>query len=107
LNSQPSPAPHWYAIDFGKPVNLARAELAFFEDKTTFAAPDRVTLEYWRDGRWKPLASARPVANGITRIDRPARQVSRIRALMSPAGGRAMRLIELKAISDWVPHGRR
>lgn len=99
-SSQPSPAQQWYAIDFGKPVDLARAELAFFEDKTTFAAPRQLTMEYWQDGRWKPLASVRPVANGITRIDQPARQASRIRALMTPARGRAMRLVEFKAISD-------
>lgn len=99
-SSQPSPAQQWYAIDFGKPIDLARAELAFFEDKNTFAAPGKVAVEYWQDGRWQPLASARPVANGITRIDRPVRQVSRIRAVMTPTRGRAIRLVEFKAISD-------
>lgn len=94
-----SSRPQWYAIDFGKPVDLDRVELAFFEDGAAFAAPRKVTVEYWQDGRWKPLASAGPVANGITRLDWSRHRVSRIRALMTPSRARPIRLVEFKALS--------
>lgn len=99
-NSRPSSGRQWYAIDFGKPIDLGRAELAFFDDGTALAAPARVTVEGWQDDRWKPLASTRPLANGVTRLDWPTRGISRIRALMTPSHAEAIRLVEFKAISE-------
>ncbi len=102
-DSAPSPDTQWYAVDFGKPVRVDRAELAFFEDGTRFAAPSAVAVEYWQDGRWHKLASGTAVANGITNLRWSTRQMTRLRAIMTPTDGRAIRLAEFKALSSEDP----
>jgi hypothetical protein len=99
-DSSPSAKPQWYAVDFGKTVTLGRAELAFFADDTTFAAPRTVVVDVFRDGRWRKVAVGTvPLANGITQVAWPAVQAERIRVTMMPIAGRAIRLAELKAFS--------
>ncbi len=90
----------WYEVDFGQAVTVDRAELAFFDDGAQFAAPISVTVQYWQDGRWHDLARGKPVANGISDYRWDSRPITRIRALMKPAGKRAIRLAEFKAISS-------
>jgi hypothetical protein len=99
-DSAASSKPQWYALDFGKPVDLGRAELAFFADGKRFAAPRRVTVEAWRDGGWHALAApVRPLANGVTQVQWPAVQASRLRVTIEPAAGYAIRLAEVKAFA--------
>lgn len=97
------PAPsgkQWYSIDFGRAVNLAAAELAFFDDGKTRRVPESVTFEFWRDGKWQSLASTRPVANGVTRLDWAGTNADRIRVSITPKNGRGFRLAELRAIAS-------
>ncbi len=87
-------------MDFGKPVTLGRAELAFFADGSRFAAPRTIVVEAWRGGRWSKVASGTvPLANGITQVAWPAVESDRIRVVMTPSTGRAIRLAELKAFA--------
>jgi hypothetical protein len=87
----------WFALDLGTPTRLDRAELAFFADRTAFAAPARVVAERWTGTAWMPLAEARAVANGITELRWPAGETSRVRVRMiGDRPGRRFRLIELK-----------
>ena len=88
-------------MDFGKTVALGSAELAFFADGGTFAAPRKVRVEAWRDGRWQAVATpaAAPLANGVTRLTWAPVQAERIRVVMTPAGKKAIRLAELKAFA--------
>ncbi|WP_260925788.1 MGH1-like glycoside hydrolase domain-containing protein [Novosphingobium sp. 9] len=101
-NSAPGTAPQWYAVDFGKPVTLSAAELAFFDDGKGYAVPADASLEYRdaRDGAWHPLGKANPLANGVTRVTFPARTVTQIRVTMTPTNGKAIRLAEFKALSE-------
>jgi hypothetical protein len=99
-DSAPSAKPQWYSVDFGKTVTLGRAELAFFADDSTFAAPRTVVVEVFNAGRWRKVASGTvPIANGITQVAWPAVEAERIRVTMNPATGRAIRLAELKAFA--------
>ncbi|MEJ5977391.1 glycosyl hydrolase family 65 protein [Novosphingobium sp. PS1R-30] len=90
--------PEWFAIDLGRPMPLAQAELAFFADARRFAAPRGVEIEIWRDGQWHSVAkpAGAPLANGITRLDWPTVATDRVRLRMIPAGKQAIRLVEFK-----------
>nr|WP_232491870.1 glycosyl hydrolase family 65 protein [Novosphingobium kaempferiae] len=99
-DSDASGKPQWYALDFGKAVTLGSAELAFFADAARFAAPRKVTVEVWRDGRWQAVGTpVVPLANGVTRVTWPAVEAERLRVNMVPAKGRAIRLAEVKAFA--------
>ncbi|KKW93905.1 MGH1-like glycoside hydrolase domain-containing protein [Sphingobium chungbukense] len=101
-SSAPSPAGQWYAIDFGKPVVLGRAELAFFADGKGFAVPRGYRLQAMIGGGWKTIATPRgsPVADGITFLRWPAIRTDKVRLLMTPKGGKAIRLVEFKLFQD-------
>jgi hypothetical protein len=98
-DSAASSARQWYALDFGKTVTLGRAELAFFADGRGFAAPSEVAVEAWRDGRWRRVATAKPVANGVTALRWSAVPTERLRVTMMPSAGKAIRMAELKAFA--------
>lgn len=95
-------ADQWYAVDFGKPVTLGSTELAFFADGAKFAAPRKVRVEAWTNGKWQQVAApaAKPLANGVTRLSWSPITAERLRVTMSPANGKAIRLAELKAFAD-------
>lgn len=97
-SSEPGPIRQWYAIDFGRPTRLERAELAFFADGGRFAAPLAYRLQAWSGAEWVDLSAraGTPVANGVTRVDWPAVTTSRIRILFDLRPNRAMRLVEAK-----------
>lgn len=88
----------WYAIDFGRPVRLDRAEIAFFADGARFAAPKRYWIETWVNGAWRALGGAAdaPLANGITHARWPAMETRKVRIAMRLPKGKAVRLIEFK-----------
>lgn len=87
----------WFAVDLGKPTTLSRAELAFFADGKTYAAPARAVVERWADGAWRPVAQVRPTANGVTDLRWPATEASRMRVRMTGTdAARRFRLVELK-----------
>ncbi|NJR79505.1 MGH1-like glycoside hydrolase domain-containing protein [Sphingomonas corticis] len=97
-SSAPAPAAQWYAVDFGKPVSLSRAELAFFADGGRYAVPRGYRVQAWVDGTWQDLRARAdaPLANGITHARWPATTTSRVRVTFDLAPNRAMRLVELK-----------
>ncbi|WP_380871466.1 hypothetical protein ACFB49_24870 [Sphingomonas sp. DBB INV C78] len=88
----------WYVVDLGKPTALARAELAFFADGRSFAAPQSWRLQVWTGGGWRdlPVPAGKPVANGVTHAQWPTTETSKVRLLMSQRPGRATRLVEIK-----------
>lgn len=94
-NSDDQPQ-QWFAVDFGKPIALARAELAFFADQA-IAPPAELKIQGWDGKVWIALASPRPIANGITNATWQQARVSRLRIMMRAAPGKRIRLIELKA----------
>ena len=90
-------APQWYAVDFGKPVSVARAELAFFADGKEFAAPRSLRIQIWDGSRWKSLgAPATPVANGITTVGWTPVSARKIRVSVPQAPAKRTRLVEFK-----------
>ncbi|OAN55790.1 glycogen debranching protein [Sphingobium sp. TCM1] len=97
-SSAPSPARQWYAIDLGRPVDIARAELTFFADGKGFAVPETYRLQAWIDGDWRDVATpkGRPVANGVTGLRWSARRTSKVRLLFAQPSGKAVRLVEFK-----------
>jgi len=97
-SSDPGSVRQWYAIDFGKPVTIDRAELAFFADGGRFAAPAAYTMQTWDGAGWRDLAvhADAPVANGITHATWPKLTTSRVRFLFEQRPHRAMRLVEAK-----------
>ena len=87
----------WFAVDFGQPVTVSRAELAFFEGDA-IGAPAGATVQGWRDGAWIDLAQiAAPLANGVTAASWTPATVSKLRVTMRAKAGKRIRLIELKA----------
>jgi hypothetical protein len=101
-SSAPSPTPQWYAIDLGKPVDLARAELAFFADGKGFAAPQSYRIQAWVDGDWRDIATPKgsPVANGVTDIGWLPIQTNKVRLLFTQPSGKATRLAEFKLFEE-------
>ena len=88
----------WYAIDFGRPVRLASAELAFFADGAAIDAPASVRVQRWTGADWADVAaSTAPVANGITPLRWAATESAKLRVVMAPRPGRRIRLVEMKA----------
>lgn len=97
-DSDESVKPQWFTIDFGRPVRLSRAELAFFADGKRFAAPSEYRLQMpwqggWRDIRAKAQA---PLANGITEAAWNEIVTDRVRLIVRQQGGKRMRLAEIK-----------
>lgn len=97
--SQGSARKQWYAVDFGKPTALDGVTLGFFDDGKQIAAPEKLLVEGWRDGRWLRLGEAVPVANGETQLSWSRGEFSKLRATMTAVDGKAVRLAELKAYS--------
>ncbi|MCJ2179655.1 MGH1-like glycoside hydrolase domain-containing protein [Novosphingobium album (ex Hu et al. 2023)] len=101
--SAPSNDSQWFEVNFGKPVDADTAELAFFDDGHSISAPVSVTIEGLSADRWHPLAQARPLANGITRLRWSKRAVSRLKVRMDPVRARSIRLVEFRASSSASP----
>jgi hypothetical protein len=97
-SSAPSPATQWYAVDFGKPVAVSRAELAFFADAKTFSAPSAYRLQAWIGEGWRDIdaVSDRPIGNGITRARWKGMTTSKVRLLIRQPSGKRTRLAEIK-----------
>lgn len=88
----------WFALDLGQPRSLARAELAFYADGKTFAAPVSYRLQVRRGDKWEDLAvgTGPAIANGITSLRWNPAAVHELRLIVSPRQGHSVRLIELK-----------
>ncbi|SNS11662.1 F5/8 type C domain-containing protein [Sphingomonas laterariae] len=101
-SSAPAGDEQWYAIDLGRPMPLARAELAFFDDGTAFAAPGHYRLQAMVGGAWRDLpgAEGQPVANGVTHVAWPNVTASGVRVVMRQRPGRAIRLVEFKLFAE-------
>ncbi|WP_267388442.1 discoidin domain-containing protein [Sphingomonas sp. GC_Shp_3] len=87
----------WFAVDFGKPVTLTRAELSFFAGGA-FAAPDSYALEYQADGQWRPLPTQRgaPRANATAAVTFQPVRTTAVRLVIRKAPGAQVRLAEIK-----------
>ncbi len=93
-----SRAPQWFAIDFGKSIRVSRAEIAFFADGKTFAAPRSYRLQVHSAGRWQDIAVAgtQAIANGIIQRAWGATDADRVRLIVRQQPGKRSRLVELK-----------
>lgn len=88
----------WYAVDLGRPMDVARAELAFMADGKMLAAPDSYRIEAEIGGQWRSVAAKAdgPIANGVTGATWPTLRASRFRIVMQVPRDRAVRLAEVK-----------
>jgi hypothetical protein len=87
----------WFEVDFGKPTPVSAAELSFFADDKTLAAPARYRLEAWKDGKWIEVAkAAAPSANGVDRTAWTPVTAMKLRAVFDLSPGKDMRLVEMK-----------
>lgn len=43
---------NWFALDFGKPVEISSLNIHLFADNKTFGAPDSIRIEYQTGGQW-------------------------------------------------------
>ena len=87
----------WFSVDFGKEQTLSSAELAFFADGKTFAAPAAARLQVQQGNNWVDVARPKPVANGVTKARWKPVTGRQLRVLMTVPKGKAIRLVELKA----------
>lgn len=87
----------WFAVDFGKPVTLGRAEVSFFAGGA-FAMPDSYRLEYRVNGAWQPLETngAAPRANATNVLSWQPIRTDAIRLAIRKPVGRQVRLAEMK-----------
>ncbi|MDI1297527.1 MAG: discoidin domain-containing protein [bacterium] len=97
-----APADQWYAIDLGQPIDLDRAELAFFDDGKGFAVPLSYRIQTWVGEQWQDVATPkeRPVANGVTHVRWPTRRTAKVRLMLRQPAGKATRLVEFKLFGD-------
>jgi hypothetical protein len=103
-SSTPSPQAtrQWYAIDLGKPLDIARAELAFFADGKGFATPQSYRIQAWVDGDWRDIATPKggPIADGVTDLHWQKLRTSKVRLLFTQPKGKAIRLAEFKVFEE-------
>ena len=87
----------WFAVDFGKPVTLGRAEVSFFAGGA-FAMPDSYRLEYRANGAWRPLDTrgAAPRANATDALTWQPIRTDAIRLAIRKPMGKQVRLAEMK-----------
>jgi hypothetical protein len=87
----------WFAVDFGKPVTLTRAEVSFFAGGV-FAMPDRYRIEYRVDGAWRPLETngAAPRANATNVLSWQPIRTDAIRLAIRKPAAKQVRLAEMK-----------
>ena len=45
----------WFALDFGKPVEISSLKIYPFADDSNFAVPDSIAVEYEYDNKWMPV----------------------------------------------------
>lgn len=97
-SSSPDQQDQWYSIDFGRPVRLERAEIAFFDNGGRFAVPESYSIQSLQNGKWQDvnLTGDRPVSNGITNARWSAIETTKIRLSMRQPINRATRLAEFK-----------
>jgi len=87
----------WFEVDFGKPTTVSAAELSFYADGKTLAAPARYRLEAWKDGKWKEVGKVdAPLPNGVDRASWTSVTTPKLRAVFDLAPGKDMRLVEMK-----------
>ena len=87
----------WFAVDFGKPVTLGRAEVSFFAGGA-FTMPDSYRLEYRANGAWRPLDTngAAPRANATNVLSWQPVRTDAIRLAIRKPAGKQVRLAEMK-----------
>jgi hypothetical protein len=89
----------WYAVDFGRPIEVGAAELSFLVD-SRFALPESYKLQTWRDQAWVDLAPSAPAsplrANGVTRLSWTPQVSDKLRVVFTHKPGSVIKLVELK-----------
>lgn len=48
-------ATDWFALDFGKPVEISSLKIYPFADDKNFAMPDSIAVEYEHNNKWMPV----------------------------------------------------
>jgi hypothetical protein len=96
--SAPSAHDQWFAVDWGRPVSIAGAQIAFFADNRSYAPPIRYRLQYRSAGGWRDMyVSSGPVmANGVVTLPGVAARSDTVRLLFDAPPGASVRLVELK-----------
>ncbi|PWN36792.1 glycogen debranching enzyme [Meira miltonrushii] len=101
-------ANQWYAIELGNSDGsaasnrtISRAEIAWFADDNTFAAPDSYTIETStsNQGPWTAIPNVqqiKPLANGITHAQWTSLDTSNVRLSFTLPSGKRARLTEFK-----------
>lgn len=97
-DSDATSAAQWLTVDFGKPVRLSRAELAFFGDGKQYAAPSEYRLQVPSQDGWRDLdvKGQAAIANGITTADWDGVVTNKVRLIVRQQTGKRMRLVEFK-----------
>lgn len=93
----------WYALDFGKTVQISTAKICFYADNIIYKQPNNYVLEYWSGGEWLPIKGltktpATPHANTANMAVFDQVATSRIRIVLSnekPQSAVAISEIEL------------
>ncbi len=49
----------WLEIDFGKPVEFRRVELAIYDDRGGVQAPESYSVSVWKDNKWQEIYQAK------------------------------------------------
>jgi hypothetical protein len=77
-------------IDFGGEKEVARVELAIYDDRGGVQAPKDYTVEVWRDGKWTPAANqkkspARPAGGQFNEVRFDKTRGAKIRVVFTHA----------------------
>ncbi len=49
----------WLQIEFAKPTQFRRVDLAIYDDRGGVQSPTRYDIEYWREGRWEKVSDVK------------------------------------------------
>lgn len=93
-----SSASQWFAVDFGTPRLVERAELAFFADGRRISAPTSYRMQAMTPDGWRDLSGkADPaIPNGITNTRWAPVRTAKVRVLLDQRPNLATRLVEIK-----------
>jgi hypothetical protein len=64
----------WYAIDFGKPVELSSIKIYLVDDVENFGVPDKYTVDYFQNNQWQSVKENKripqqPIGNTVNTIE--------------------------------------
>jgi len=94
----------WVGVDFGTPRPIHTVKLYFLDDGQGVVPPQKVALEYYAAGAWKPLpgvaAVENPAGHRPTTIRFPMLAIEKLRAVLTHAPHGKSGLTEFEAWGD-------